>query len=391
MSRTQQEKIKYLRVILTEVSKYREANAYFVRQFNKRTKTNQYRNFVNRVLAGVIKFERGLFDYLDIAIQVAEETLKKYKKKRESETRSIPLRQFIDKGSSAGYIYEQIQVNDILLDRGNVNESADSINGLYDILAKDKFKKATPYTFGLLNLLLGKIHMQLGVNEGDKNTLLVVGQSISIFEKLGENEKLIRAFNIQAHAYRQLGSYDLAMEIFSRNDDLIKSSYLSKDDKVALSANMKLQTAISLMRKSEQAANQSMVEHAEKLFKRANRVYRDFDNESWRKLSLMREAELYVKHNKIHAADKILGDFEDYCEIATLETPKRSIFFRINTEKYLKVRDIENAIKNFKAAVAIALNEGYKNELKHLRKLYRKYALLNNNLPENFHIKLKVG
>ena len=56
----------------------------------------------------------------------------------------------------------------------------------------------------------------------------------------------------------------------------------------------------------------------------------------------MREAELYVKHFKVNEADKILEDLEDYCEIAMLETPKKAIFFRINTQRYLIIDDIKN-------------------------------------------------
>jgi tetratricopeptide (TPR) repeat protein len=386
MDNLHKSKVFQLRELLKELSSYHSAQSSFALKFSKIYGKSINRNFVNRIMKGEILFERELYIYLDEAIQLAEDLINRFKIKRDKSSSKILIKSVLQDNSALLYLDEHISITDKLYEKGNMQEALELIRNLDKIVDSKKIVKHAPFICGNYYMIYAKVQMQFGVSVGVNNSMCLVNESIAIFNNLFEPEKHIQSLNLRGHILRQLESYDEALNEFTTIQKLIESLPMSNSKKEKYLTNINHQIGVTLINKIHKEGAIGLVGAAKQIFKDVNKKLQESENEIFAKLSLIREADLYVKSNMISEADSILGDFEDYCEISTLQQPQRAIFFRINSEKYAKINDVKNCLKNFKTAVTIAVNEGYQHELKQLQELFLKYDIIKNNLSEDFSI-----
>lgn len=386
MSTTPQKEIARLRDLLQHLKVYHGAHGHFVRLLQRQTGKTVQKNFVSRILRNELNFSRGWYIHLSTAIIIGEELVQRYRQQMTEQVRKVPLRKLLSRQATGTYLEQQLQLTNQLYDKGDMLSSRRTANGLFDVLDLSNLEDKYTYTYADFALAFSRTQMQFGDSLGERGALTLARKSIDIFSRLREKQKLIQAVSVKGHVYRQLKDYDTALAVFTEKEELIKSLQLPTAQIQLMLMNIAHQRAITLMRIAEYRQQPEAFAVAKKYFQVSNQHFEGGHREDWYKFTRLREAELYVKSKDIHAADKILGDIEDPVEVGLMMYARTAIFFRINTEKYLKIADRDNGLKYFTAAVKLAAREQYQHELEQLEEMYLKYTLLQKNLPENFSV-----
>jgi len=379
------EKLNHLKYLLKELAKFYGGNAQFVRDFGKKCGKSFNRNLVNNILNGTINFEKGHHEHLDLAIEVALTTLEKLshlEKDKPSNKLLIPV---LHKDASPAFIEEQLSIAEQLIFLGKFIKAHHLLSSIGSIVNLKKLEGYKPYLFGLYCLLSAKTRIQVVKSHKGNQTHHFLQKGVDTFIRLREFSLAFKMYDLYRIFLRQIGENEYAVLQFKEDTNLLFNSFLKESEKKSYQMSIYHQNAISLVRASPgHNKKEDLFSESEKLFKESNEFFGHRDNENWYKHAVIREAELYVKSNQFHKADSILGDFEDYCEIALLTDAQRSSFFKINCEKYLKVGDLTNAMNNFKAGVQISLKNEFQSDLQFLQNLVTTYDLLKSNLPESF-------
>lgn len=371
MDITQETKRKYLQSLLDELGKYHGAYAHFSRLLGKATGIAYHRNFVNRVLADEIKFERSLHEYIDAAIVLAQQLLHKYDEARQHYLATIPLRQIIDTKASANLLHEQILRIDHDAESGAYAQGELGIGILSEIVDFEKLRKASPYHEGLLYLVASKIKLQLGRG---REGLALARPAATIFRELGEHALCQKVYSLQGNLLRQAGDYGGAMVAFKANAAYLDAHPHVWPQREMLLVQNRHQQAVTLMREGHALQDTPRLATASALFRETNEFFEDNAPEPWTTHARIREAEAAVKLGDLQRAEVFLSDYENLHRVSLLRDPQKVILLRILAEFHFKSGDASAALPYAQTATALARRERYEHELEQLEQLLDTYA-----------------
>ncbi len=91
------------------------------------------------------------------------------------------------------------------------------------------------------------------------------------------------------------------------------------------------------------------------------------------------ERVLYVRNRELDRAESILKPLEPAYQLSSLTKVRQAIFFRINSERYARLNNSEEALGNFKASMQMSTLDNLNYEKDKLAELKNTYHVLEND------------
>jgi hypothetical protein len=370
---------------------YHSAQTDFCMAFGKAIKKTVHRNVFNKIMDGQIKFERGEWaEYLPIAFHVANLLLEKHDDKIEQ--RKIKM---IESNPDLLYksnnLWSEIEEKidfavHLYYNAGDTTLGINILISLYRLIDIDSLSIIKPHLYIKFYHICANTQMQRGIHDGELGTLKCLEKCISALEKL-EKEKvwLWQVLHLKGIVQRQRFDFQGSMKTYKGLEILADRLPLSEKEKIDYKFSAYKETAIVLTRWSEYK-NEITISPKAKLLINNSYEHLKYSNIKTRfDLVKLRKAETLLKFKGyLSEIETILDEFEDPIKLVSLSKPIIVAFYKINTERYLAINNMDLAYKYFKAGLDMASKEAYNHNLISLNNVLRNNIALQRILPKDF-------
>lgn len=213
------------------------------------------------------------------------------------------------------------------------------------------------------------LQMQRGISNGvySMQRLIILGLEIAM--SINSLKYILKSYQLLGLYYRQQDMYYEA--ILSYNKALKVAQVLKNSDN--LINHIKHDISVSAFLHASEK-NDSVFYDLSSTLGISSLTYFQNNNPCFGEIINIRLGEMYVKKGNFDSAQKILSEYESI-KFSTLSKPFRTLFMRINAEKYFSLGNYDKGLSWMRFAEKLNQQENYQHQMREISKINRKFQI----------------